>query len=54
MVLHGGEDGRTRNIVFVQMCILALLAVFTSGAAERDGTHDSVIYGTFLLVMTWL
>ena len=32
--LHGGEDGRTRNIVFVQMCILALLAVFT---AERGG-----------------
>jgi low temperature requirement protein LtrA len=23
--LHGGENGRTRNIVFVQMCILVLL-----------------------------
>src|SRR4030081_1637312 len=36
--LHGGEDGRTRNIVFVQMCILALVAVFTADAADRDGT----------------
>jgi len=52
--LHGGEDGRTRNIVFVQMCILALLAVFTAGAADRDGTAFSVVYGAFLLFMTWL
>src|SRR3979409_290204 len=34
--LHGSEDGRTRNIVFAQMCILALLAVFTADAADRD------------------
>src|SRR5258708_34807597 len=43
--LHGSEDGRTRNIVFVRMCILALLAVFTAGAADRDrpalGVGDS-------------
>src|SRR5919199_1383540 len=52
--LHGGEDGRTRNIVFVQMCILALLAVFTSGAADRDGTAFSLVCGAFLLSMTWL
>ena len=42
--LHGGEDGRTRNVVFVQMCILALLAVFTADAADRDGAAFSVVY----------
>jgi low temperature requirement protein LtrA len=52
--LHGGEDGRTRNIVFVQMCILVLLAVFTAGAAAGDGTAFSVVYSAFLLFMTWL
>jgi low temperature requirement protein LtrA len=52
--LHGGEDGRTRNIVFVQMCILALLAVFTAGAADGDGTPFSVVYSAFVLFMTWL
>ncbi len=52
--LHGSEDGRTRNIVFAQMCILALLAVFTAGAADRDGTPFSVVYAAFLLFMTWL
>jgi low temperature requirement protein LtrA len=52
--LHGGEDGRTRNIVFVQMCILALLAVFTSGATDRDGMAFSIVYSAFLLFMTWL
>jgi Bacterial low temperature requirement A protein (LtrA)/Anti-sigma-K factor rskA len=35
--LHGGEDGRTRNIVFVQMCILALLAVLTAEALPALG-----------------
>src|SRR6266851_7122341 len=43
--LHGDEDGRTRNIVFVQMCILALLAVFTADAADRDGTPFSGGFG---------
>jgi low temperature requirement protein LtrA len=52
--LHGAEDGRTRNIVFVQMCILALLAVFTADAADRDGTAFGVVYSAFLLFMTWL
>ncbi len=52
--LHGGEDGRTRNIVFVQMCILVLLAVFTAEAADRDGTAFSIVYSVFLLFMTWL
>jgi low temperature requirement protein LtrA len=52
--LHGGEDGRTRNIVFVQMCILALLGVFTAGGADTDGTAFSVAYAAFLLFMAVL
>jgi low temperature requirement protein LtrA len=36
------------------MCILALLAVFTAGAVDRDGTPFSIVYSAFLLFMTWL
>src|SRR6266851_4212613 len=50
--LHGGEDGRTRNIVFVLMCILVLLAVFTADAADRDGTAFSLVYAAFLVFTT--
>ena len=35
--LHGREDGRTRTIVFVQMGVLVLLAVFTAEAAGSSG-----------------
>src|SRR2546425_3493262 len=52
--LHGGDDGRTRNIVFVQMGILALLAVFTAGAAGHHGAPFSIVYAAFLLFLTWL
>ncbi len=52
--LHGREDGRTRTFVFIQMGILALLAVFTGDAAGEDGQAFSVAYAGFLVVMTWL
>src|SRR4029453_11299020 len=52
--LHGGEDGRTRTLGFAQSRILALLAVFTSGPADRDGAPFSLVYAAFLLFMTWL
>lgn len=52
--LHGREDGRTRTFVFLQMAILALLAVFTAGAAGADGTAFALVYAAFLLVLTWL
>ncbi len=54
--LHGREDGRTRTYVFVQMAILALLAVFTGGAAADpgSGTAFAVVLLAFLVVMTWL
>ena len=52
--LHGREDGRTRSIVFVQMGILALLAVFTAEAADGSGWGFAVVYATYQVVQTWL
>ena len=52
--LHGREDGRTRTFVFIQMAILALLAVFTGDAAGTSGRTFAVVYVGFLAVMTWL
>jgi low temperature requirement protein LtrA len=52
--LHGRDDGRTRSYVFVQIGILALLAVFTASAGTSDGAWFSIVYAAFLAVMTWL
>jgi low temperature requirement protein LtrA len=52
--LHGRSDGRTRTYVFVQMGILAILAVFARGAGDRDGPAFALTYSAFLAVMTWL
>ena len=52
--LHGREDGRTRVSVFIQMGILALLAVYTGHAAGDDGAAFAATYTAFLLVMTYL
>jgi low temperature requirement protein LtrA len=52
--LHGREDGRTRSIVFLQMGILALLAVFTAGAADGNGRGFAVVYAIYQVVQTWL
>jgi low temperature requirement protein LtrA len=52
--LHGREDGRTRSIVFVQMGILVLLAVYTADAADRGGRGFAVVYATYQVVQTWL
>ncbi len=51
--LHGRDDGRTRTLVFVQMGILALLAVFTADAAGDTGPAFAVVYAAFLAFMTW-
>jgi low temperature requirement protein LtrA len=51
---HGRDDGRTRVIVFAQMGLLALLAVFTADAADGSGSGFAIVYATFLAVMTWL
>jgi low temperature requirement protein LtrA len=52
--LHGREDGRTRSIVFVQMGILVLLAVFTADAADGSGWGFAVVYATYQVVQTGL
>jgi low temperature requirement protein LtrA len=52
--LHGRQDGRTRSIVFVQMGILVLLAVFTADAADTSGPGFAVVYATYQLVQTVL
>jgi low temperature requirement protein LtrA len=51
--LHGREDGRTRLLVFLQMGILALLAVFAEHAADSTGTQFALVYGAFLALMSW-
>ncbi len=51
--LHGREDGRTRLLVFLQMGILALLAVFTGTAAGDGGQPFALVYAAFLAVMGW-
>lgn len=52
--LHGREDGRTRVYVFVQMILLALLAVFTGEAAADSGVQFAVVYMLHLAVVSWL
>jgi low temperature requirement protein LtrA len=52
--LHGREDGRTRLVVFAQMGILVLLAVFTADADDGGGRPFALVYAAFLAVMTWL
>ena len=52
--LHGREDGRSRFFVFLQMLILALLAVFTADAAGSSGRAFAIVYAVFLAVLTWL
>ena len=51
--LHGREDGRTRLLVFLQMALLALLAVFTAGAASTTGPQFALVYALFLAFMGW-
>ncbi len=52
--LHGREDGRTRSYVFVQMGLLALLAVFTGDAVGDDGPAFATVYAIYLAVFVWL
>ncbi len=52
--LHGRQDGRSRVFIFIQMMLLALLAVFTGGAAGDDGRAFALVYAVFLGVLTWL
>ena len=51
--LHGREDGRTRLSVFLQMGVLALLAVFTAEATGATGQQFAFVYAAFLGLMGW-
>jgi low temperature requirement protein LtrA len=52
--LHGQPDGRTRSFVFLQIWILAVLAVFTEDAATTSSQPFALTYTAFLVVLTWL
>jgi low temperature requirement protein LtrA len=52
--LHGREDGRSRTYIFLQMGILAVLAVYTSGAGSDTGEGFAATYTVFLLLLTWM
>lgn len=51
--LHGRDDGRTRSLVFIQMGLLAWLAVFTADAAGETGVPFALVYAAFMAVQTW-
>ena len=51
--LHGRLDGRTRTYFFLQIGILAILAVY-AGDAGSGGGGFAIAYTAFLVVMTWL
>jgi low temperature requirement protein LtrA len=52
--LHGREDGRTRAFVFLQIGILALVAVVAPNATGHDGPAFALAYTAFLVVTTWM
>jgi len=51
--LHGRLDGRTRTYFFLQIGILAILAVYAADAGAGGGGFP-IAYAAFLVVMTWL
>jgi low temperature requirement protein LtrA len=51
--LHGREDGRHRNYIFIQMYLLVLLAVFAGNATDVDGQAFALTYAVLLAVLTW-
>jgi low temperature requirement protein LtrA len=53
--LHGGEDGRSRTYIFLQMALLVLLAVFAGHAADdlSDGRNFAIVYAILLALISW-
>ncbi|MGI9611358.1 MAG: low temperature requirement protein A, partial [Acidimicrobiales bacterium] len=53
--LHGGEDGRSRTYIFIQMAVLVVLAVYAAHAADdaADGRAFAIVYTLLLLVIGW-
>jgi low temperature requirement protein LtrA len=51
--LHSKDDGHTRTLIFIEMGILALLAVYTGGAVHETPTGFALTYAAFLLFTSW-
>jgi low temperature requirement protein LtrA len=51
--LHGREDGQSRNYIFTQMMLLAVLAVFAEGATGEDGPAFAVTYAILFVLYSW-
>jgi low temperature requirement protein LtrA len=51
--LHGREDGRSRNYIFLQMGLLALLAVFAGEATGIDSREFAITYAILFALFTW-
>jgi low temperature requirement protein LtrA len=52
--MHGRDDGRTRTVVFIQMGLLAMIAVFIADAQAQTGPAFAASYAAFLAVVAWL
>ncbi|MFJ8134149.1 low temperature requirement protein A [Streptomyces hydrogenans] len=51
--LHGREDGHTRTLIFVQMLLLALMAVYVGHADGDDGRTLAVLYAMLLALLSY-
>ncbi len=51
--LHGREDGRSRGYIFIQMGLVALLAVYAANAGTSDGQPFAVVYLILFVHFTW-
>jgi len=51
--LHSREDGRSRNYIFMQMGLLALLAVFAGEATGDRGPSFATVYAVLFVLFTW-
>jgi len=51
--LHGRQNGRTRTYFFLQIGVLAILAMYAADVGA-GGAGFAIAYTAFLVVMTWL
>ncbi len=51
--LHSRPDGRSRNYIFLQMALLALLAVFAGEATGETGAAFAYVYAVLFTLFTW-
>ncbi|MEM9133256.1 MAG: low temperature requirement protein A [Actinomycetota bacterium] len=53
--VHGGEDGRSRTFIFLQMGLIAVMAVYAGHAADEvaDGRGFAIVYAILLLLLAF-